>query len=136
MHTFRQGLGNGLVRKLGLARGFDDMTFLGAIDLFRRFVRNAVDVGMTVLTFVATMGTTFEQFVINIKEAKFAGLIDTAQASMFMANETIELIGAFYGQADTRKDEAQQDEKQDTPYSNRVRLGLLRVETITVMVLC
>lgn len=68
------------------------MTFLGAIDLFGRFMWNSIDIGMTITATIAPVGAIGKQFLIDIEQPEFAVFVYPAQATVFVAHGTIQLI--------------------------------------------
>jgi hypothetical protein len=68
------------------------MALLGAVDLFGRIVRNAIDIAVTILAFSVTMRTAVEDLLIDIVQSELTGFVDPAQAPVFMAKYTVEFI--------------------------------------------
>lgn len=68
------------------------MAFLCAIDLFNGFMWDSVDIGMAVTTTITTMGTAGEQFLIDIKQTKFAVFIDATEATVLVTHGAVQFV--------------------------------------------
>ena len=72
------------------------MALIGAIDDFGDWlVRNFGNVGMAVTAFNIPMNAVVVNCFINIIVPSLAVFIDSADKAMFMAHETVVLIGCF-----------------------------------------
>lgn len=111
VRTLGQDIGDGLMREVGLAGGFDDMAFLGTVDLFGGPMGNAVDITVAVLAGYTPVRTAVEKLFVDIEEPEMTALIDSAQPSILMAEHAVEFIVGL-----SRDAEYQQQKRTEQAY--------------------
>jgi hypothetical protein len=80
------------MREIGLTGGLYDVAFLGTVDLLCRIVGNPIDIAVAILACHTAMRTAVEQLLVDIEEPELTAFVNAAQASVFMAEYTVEFI--------------------------------------------
>jgi hypothetical protein len=68
------------------------MAFLRAVDLLRGIMGNAINISVTIDTLDPAVRSAAKQLFIDIEKAKLTLFIDSAQATMLVAHQAVQIL--------------------------------------------